>query len=91
MEGRTPIHYCLNDAKIADSFLNYLAEYPPNYNACNLTKLVPLLILKGLQKTIFFLDSRFKSTPLLETFDRERINILKEANFALTSKNTFWL
>lgn len=53
-------------------------------------ELIPYLIIKGLQKTNYFLDKRFKTTPMLETFDRERMKINQETKFSFTGANTFW-
>ena len=55
-----------------------------------MTEMIPYLIIKGLQKTNYFLDKRFKMTPMLKTFDRERLKLRKEIEFSFTGANTFW-
>ncbi|CDW91027.1 wd-40 repeat protein [Stylonychia lemnae] len=89
-DGKTPLHYSLSNAKLTDQFLNYLADYPISYCSQNIQEMIPYLIIKGLQKTNYFLDKRFKMTPMLKNFDRERLRILKEIDFSFTGTNTFW-
>lgn len=67
-----------------------MADYPISYYTSNLTALIPYFILKGLQKTNYFIDSRFKPTPMMLQFDRERLKILPDAGFSLVGKSSFW-
>jgi hypothetical protein len=68
--GKTPLHYCMHNNKIADIFISFLAGAPLDHHSRQIVDVLPSLIKNNLPSLLSYFDKRMIQTEQTRAINR---------------------